>query len=191
MSGTRDQRLSQASDGKSSNRLTEVHEDSDQRKGVGLMRNLAENKPSPAAIRPAAPPAILLIEEDPILLRILGLTLMEEGFEIFESGKRGDALTMLFAGQTNAAVLDLIVPQSSDSSALLGAKQIAMLRENEIPFLITSLLSYKDVSAIFGPLPEPFLTKPYNPWELARILRTLISGSTGRTRRGTKTPSGT
>src|SRR5687768_1904149 len=62
------------------------------------------------ALRSGSAPRVLLVDDDPALLRMLGLIFRTEGFEVLTGRDGQEALQVIGAQSVDAIVLDLQMP---------------------------------------------------------------------------------
>ncbi len=124
------------------------------------------------------PPRVLVVEHDPAIAKMLRFSLGAAGFDIAVVAAGAEALNILKGqGATDAVVLDLGL---SDG---LGKAVIDRLRQaNELDhpvWVVISALDRDEATSRYGPLGTQFLAKPFNPWDLIRMLAALLSESKG------------
>ncbi len=115
---------------------------------------------------------VLLVDDDPAILRLLEVTFGLEGFETVTASRGEDALAAVAADRPDAVVLDLMLP------GLDGREVHRRLRENpstaSIPVVfLTARTLEDDVRS----LEAPFVTKPFDPTELIETVRDHLGGS--------------
>jgi DNA-binding response OmpR family regulator len=115
---------------------------------------------------------VLLVDDDPAILRLLEVTFGLDGFETVAAARGEDALAAAAADRPDAVVLDLMLP------GLDGREVYRRLREDpstaSIPVVfLTARTLEDDVRS----LEAPFVTKPFDPTELIETVRDLLGGS--------------
>ena len=115
---------------------------------------------------------VLLVEDEPMVRRVVGRTLVEFGYTVIETGNGREALEWLEGGSIPALVVtDLIMPE-------MGGRELAARigeRLPDVPVLFTS--GYTDNDAVRRELMQesrPFLQKPLSPDTLLRTIRDLL-----------------
>lgn len=124
------------------------------------------------------PPKVLLLEDDPAVARMLRFSLRAAGFDVTTVTAGAEALDILNEqGATDAVILDLGLPDG------LGKAVLDRLRQaNELGrpvWVVISALDREEAAGRYGPLGSHFLAKPFNPWDLIRMLEALLSESKG------------
>ncbi|HEX6643188.1 MAG TPA: response regulator [Gemmatimonadales bacterium] len=131
---------------------------------------------------------VLVVEDEPVVRRLVRSALEEAGYAVLEAGDGVEALTTLRRtdGQVKLVLSDVVMPR-------MGGQELAReLREERpgLPLLFMSGYQGEDVTdrGLIGP-GEPFMQKPFAPEELARRVRAILdggasNGSGGAERRG-------
>ena len=111
---------------------------------------------------------VLIVEDEPIVAFQIEDTLREAGFEIVGCvGSLDRALTMLKNGDCDIAILDANL--RGDSVAPVATA----LQQRGRPFLFVS--GYERIHLPEAYLDAPLLSKPFEPGELIRAVRQLLS----------------
>ena len=110
---------------------------------------------------------VLLVEDDEALREALTHTLTRAGFAVLASRSGADALGVARAERPDAAVIDLLLP---DSGGLGVARELRRERALEsIPVLFITGLSLPSVRTALAP--TPVLFKPFTRRQLLDSLR--------------------
>jgi DNA-binding response OmpR family regulator len=115
---------------------------------------------------------VFVVDDDPAVLRVVGLSLRVEGFEVstFPSGL--PALAALAEKEhPNAIVLDLNMPEVDGREFFRMARQAGY----QNPVLIMSAFDAGTACRELGA--DDWLAKPFAPMDLARKVRELASES--------------
>jgi two-component system, OmpR family, KDP operon response regulator KdpE len=117
-----------------------------------------------------AKPRILVVDDEPQILRALSTNLRGAGYEVQQAATGGDALAMLAVRPPDAVVLDLILP---DMSGIDVCRQIRA--GSAIPIVVLSAVGDErtkvdalDVGA------DDYVTKPFGLEELTARLRAVL-----------------
>ncbi|MFQ5872268.1 MAG: response regulator [Dehalococcoidia bacterium] len=116
-------------------------------------------------------PRVLVIDDDPSVRRMLRFSLRAAAFDVTEITTGAEAIEILKRQPPEALVLD---PGLSDG---LGWQVLDRLRElhqqnrTSPAWVVISTLDREDVAKEHGPLGAHFLAKPFDPWQLVRILK--------------------
>lgn len=127
---------------------------------------------APAA---AAPPRVLVVDDDPSVLAVGGRVLEGAGYEVVRAGDGAAALAEFTAGGCDfaAVLLDMTMP------VLDGARTFRALRalRGDVPIVLTSGHDEQDVlGRLDGAAPSGFVQKPWTAEELLRAVREATRG---------------
>jgi len=119
-------------------------------------------------------PRLLLVDDDPSLLRLLTLRLEGEGYQVINADSAETALTLLAKQSVDVVLSDLRMP-GLDGMSLFdeiakrykGVPVILMTAHGSIPEAVAATQR-----GVFG-----FLTKPLNPAELREVLQRALNQS--------------
>ncbi len=114
-------------------------------------------------------PRVLVVEDDQSVSRMLRLSLSSAGFEITEMSTGGDALRVLDSAEVDAVVLDLGLPDDLGGK-LLGRLQGGAASPSPV-WVAISALDPQEATSRYGPLEPHFMSKPFDPWDLARLIK--------------------
>lgn len=121
-------------------------------------------------------PLLLLVEDDPAIVHVLGATLAFGGYDSHSVASGREALNRIDTDQYCALLLDLHLPD------LGGSELVRMVRERTAaPILVLSDQVSPDASvSALDAGADDFIQKPFLPAELlARIRAALRRGGTG------------
>src|ERR1700756_3943269 len=114
---------------------------------------------------PAARPRlmrVLLIEDEPELLRVLGRALREDGYAVDEAADGEEGLFKATSWDYDAVVLDLMLPRRNGWEVLAGLR-----RDRKTPVLIlTARDAVADRVRGLDAGADDYLVKPFQPPEL-------------------------
>jgi len=117
-------------------------------------------------------PYVLLVDDDPVILRLLEVNFRLEGFETTTTSRGDEALGAAQERPPDAIVLDLMLP------GMDGHEIFRRLREQpELADLPVIFLSARSRDETLGAIEDPrlrYLTKPFDTSELVSTVRALI-----------------
>jgi DNA-binding response OmpR family regulator len=121
-------------------------------------------------------PAVLLVDDDPTLLSVLGRRVARAGYEVRTAVSGADALRQLDGWWPALLVVDLMMPGMDGFELCRRVKQIA-----DLPIIVLSSVDESEAKVSALELyAEDYVTKPFDPDELvARIQRVLRRASVG------------
>ncbi|MEU1045609.1 response regulator [Streptomyces sp. NPDC005897] len=130
---------------------------------------------------PRASGRILVVDDNKVIRQLIRVNLELEGFEVVTAGDGAECLEVVHQVRPDAVTLDVVMPR------LDGLRTAARLRADprtrDLPIAIVSACTQYEVDAGFAAGADAFLSKPFEPAELIRLVRQLverkISGSVG------------
>ena len=109
---------------------------------------------------------LLIIEDDPLLLRSLSRILMAAGYDIAGTpGSVAAALATIAAGSFDAAILDANLRRQS------AAPIAAALKERAVPFVVVTGYNHRQLAETFSG--APCLSKPFEVDQLLTLMQQL------------------
>jgi len=123
--------------------------------------------PSRVPVLPDDAPTILVADDDPAMLDLLGFTLGKEGYKVIHAGTGEDVLAQARACRPKAITLDVIMPRMDGWSVLAALKADAELRD--IPVIMVTVVKDRGMAMTLGA--TDFMTKPVDRAALLAILR--------------------
>lgn len=119
---------------------------------------------------------VLVVGNDSGLSVSIQITLREAGFTVILATTGTEALADLDRESPDAVVLDLRLPDG------LGGAVLQRLRDGPGPpdWVVISALDRDQAIAQYGPVGRHFLVKPFNPWDLARLLGAILKAGDQR-----------
>ncbi len=124
------------------------------------------------------PPRVLVVEHDPAIAKMLRFSLRAAGFDVAAVTAGAEALNILKdQGATDGVVLDLGLPDGLGKAVL---DRLQKADDRGFPaWVVISTLDRDEATSRYGPLGTHFLAKPFNPWDLIRMLAALLPESKG------------
>ncbi|OFW58982.1 MAG: hypothetical protein A2W01_10045 [Candidatus Solincola sediminis] len=117
---------------------------------------------------------ILVVDDDPMVTRLVRINLELEGFKVQEAWDGKTALKMLEEDGPDLLVLDIMMPQMD------GWQVLEKVREQddykELPIVIlTAKVQDEDILKGWRMGADGYIVKPFNPVGLAETLRGVLS----------------
>lgn len=115
-------------------------------------------------------PHILVVDDEPSLVKGLRLSLEQEGFQVTTAGDGREALAKFKAGAFDLVVLDLMLPEID------GLAVCRQIRQTEMTPIIMLTAKADDFDKILGLElgADDYLTKPFNTRELIARIRAIL-----------------
>ena len=124
----------------------------------------------------AAPPVVLIVEDEPLVRALAADVFEEEGFEVIEAATADFALTVLNA-RDDVSVLFTDV----DMPGRLNGLDLAHAAKSMCPEIVVIVVSGKLPSGFSGVAPEArFIPKPYRMTNVVQMIRNVLDEQPGR-----------
>ena len=134
----------------------------------------AEHVPEVKGMGQTGMPRVLLVEDDPSVMRMLSFSLRNAGFDV-AGVSTGGALQSLEQGPPDAVVLDLAPPDAVGRVVLARLRKALDVDEDHPAWIVISALDPAEADQRYGPLEGHLLAKPFDPWILIERLWTYLS----------------
>ncbi len=117
---------------------------------------------------------ILVVDDDPNILRIIRFKLERAGFEVAIAGNATRALELIQSAPPDLILLDVMMP-GMDGLELVGRlRDDAALRTIPI-FVVTARGQMADKKIAFRLGVEDYITKPFSPGEVVERVSTFLA----------------
>jgi DNA-binding response OmpR family regulator len=123
-----------------------------------------------------APATVLVVDDDPVILKLLEVNFEMEGFEVVRAADGAEGLERARAVLPDIVILDVMMPR------MTGYEVAKALRENEdtahIPIIfVTARAQSQDVERGMELGVDDYVTKPFDPLDLIARVNTLLARS--------------
>jgi two-component system, OmpR family, alkaline phosphatase synthesis response regulator PhoP len=117
---------------------------------------------------------VLVVDDDPSVVRVVELNLVQEGHQVRTASDGEEALAAIAQEPPDLVVMDVMMPRMDGFEALKRLK--ADPATASIPILmLTARAQDDDVFEGYGTGAQWYLTKPFEPTELRRVVRHLLT----------------
>lgn len=123
----------------------------------------------------ATPPIVLVVEDSSSVARMLRFSLRRAGFDVIEAATGQGALAVMRERIPDAVVLDLGLPDGQGATVLERLRRSEWENEPSPAWIAVSALSWHEAIRQYGCMTNHFLAKPFDPWELIRMLKELLA----------------
>jgi len=135
-----------------------------------------------------APATVLVVDDDPVILKLLEVNFEMEGFEVVRAADGFEGLERARAVRPDIVVLDVMMPR------MTGYEVAKALREDEdtahIPIIfVTARAQSTDVERGMELGVDDYVTKPFDPLDLIARVNALLARSQGHDGGGDPTAS--
>ena len=124
----------------------------------------------------AGKPRVLLVDDEPSIVKMVGKRLEIEGFEVLVAMDGQEALTKAQGERPDLIILDLMLPKLNGYEVCTMLKQDT--RYQKIPIIIfTAKTQEKDEKMALECGANAYMRKPFRAQELTEKIRSLIAGA--------------
>ena len=113
---------------------------------------------------------ILLVDDEPLILKGLRYTLEQEGYEVLSAADGQEALNVFFANVIDLVLLDVMLPK------LDGIQVCQRIRESSTVPILMLTAKGEDMDKILGLEygADDYITKPFNILEVKARIKTIL-----------------
>jgi two-component system alkaline phosphatase synthesis response regulator PhoP/two-component system response regulator VicR len=116
---------------------------------------------------------ILVVDDDPKIVRVVEINLTQEGYRVRTAADGEEALAAVAQERPDLVLLDVMMPRLDGFETLKRLK--ADPASTDIPVvMLTARAQDEDVFEGYGTGAQWYLTKPFEPVELRRVVRHLL-----------------
>jgi DNA-binding response OmpR family regulator len=119
------------------------------------------------------PPTILIADDEPDVLELVGYRLSRSGFTVVEACDGEEALARALDQVPDLAVLDVMMPKL-DGYELTRRLRSADATQRVPVILLTARAQESDIATGFEAGADDYLRKPFNPDELVARVRAVL-----------------
>ncbi|MFF9278657.1 response regulator [Streptomyces griseosporeus] len=142
--------------------------------------------PTYSRVVPGASGRVLVVDDNKVIRQLIRVNLELEGLEVVTAADGAECLDVVHQVRPDVVTLDVVMPR------LDGLRTAAELRSDprtrDLPLAIVSACTPYELDAGLDVGVDAFLSKPFEPAELVRVVRQLIEGGREGSRGGA--PSG-
>lgn len=116
---------------------------------------------------------VLVCDDDPVILRLLEVNLELEGYDVLSATNGVEAVGVAIAEDPDLVILDIMMPRMDGYEACERIKANDKTKDTPIVFLSAKAqLADIDRGTVSGV--SEYLTKPFDPSELAAVIERLV-----------------
>ena len=118
-------------------------------------------------------PVVLLVDDDPVITRLLEVNFRQVGYRIGTVSRGDAALERMQARPPDAVVLDVMLPGLGGYEVCRQMRQIPSLAEIPVIFLSARPEDEQPTDPELGPIDH--MSKPFEPAELVELVRRRVT----------------
>ena len=120
---------------------------------------------------------VLMVDDDPVILRLLAVNFRLEGFEVMSATRGDEALAVAAASPPDAVLLDIMMPGMDGPEVCRRLRSLPGLGEVPVVFLSARIRDDDDepVDPALGPV--SYVAKPFDPQDLVGLVLRRIGGT--------------
>jgi len=120
------------------------------------------------------PPTVLVVEDDPVILRLLEVNFELEGFTVLLAHDGAEGVEVARAHRPDIVISDIMMPRAS------GLELVAALKTDDgtkgIPIILLSAKAQtSDLKVGMDAGADDYVTKPFEPLDLVDRVNSLLS----------------
>lgn len=116
---------------------------------------------------------VLVVDDDPQIVRVVEINLTQEGYQIRTAGDGEAALAAVREERPDLVILDVTMPRMDGFEALKRLKADPALADIPV-IMLTARAEDEEVFEGYGTGAKWYLTKPFEPGELRRVVRQVL-----------------
>jgi PAS domain S-box-containing protein len=124
----------------------------------------------------AARTKILVVDDEPVVRRLLSQILEEEGYKVETTDDGRDALNKIKSHRYSLIMLDVKLPGMSGSQLYAHIREIGLSLARRVVFITGDVMG-ADTEAFLTKAGAPFITKPFEVGQLKAEIRSLLVSS--------------
>ena len=120
---------------------------------------------------------VLMVDDDPVILRLLAVNFRLEGFEVMSATRGEEALALAAASPPDAVLLDIMMPGMDGSEVCRRLRALPGLEDIPVVFLSARIREDDDEPADPALGPVTYVPKPFDPQDLVGLVLRRIGGT--------------
>jgi DNA-binding response OmpR family regulator len=122
------------------------------------------------------PQKIMIVDDDVETLRLVGLMLQRQGFEVISTTNGAQALNLVASTAPDLIIMDVMMPDMDGYQATRRLRKEAIAADTPI-LMFTAKSQVEDKVAGYEAGVDEYITKPIHPAELIARVKSLLSRS--------------
>lgn len=122
-------------------------------------------------------PTILVVDDEPALLRLMEFTLARQGYRMLTASNGDEALEVFRASCPDLIILDIMMPRLDGYAVAEAVRSDADRERARTPIVMLSARAQdEDIARGLATGAETYVTKPFEPERLTAIVAALLRG---------------
>ncbi len=121
-----------------------------------------------------SPPTVLVVEDDPVILRLLEVNFELEGFSVLLAHDGAEGIEMARAAKPDVIVSDIMMPKTSGLELVATLKSDAATKAIPI-ILLSAKAQTSDLKLGIDSGADDYITKPFEPLDLVDRVNALLA----------------
>ena len=121
-------------------------------------------------------PKILVVDDDPVIVRLLEVNFRLEGFDVMTAGRGQDAIALAKESPPDIILLDVMMPGLDGYEVYRQMRQIPQLAQTPVFFLSARAKDEDRARGLESGVVE-YVTKPFDPSGLVALVRQRLEGT--------------
>lgn len=118
-------------------------------------------------------PTVLVVEDDPVILQLLEVSLEMEGFSVVTAHDGDEAWERVTASRPDVVITDIMMPRRSGLDLLAAVRGDAGLAKTPV-ILLSAKAQTSDVRVGLDAGADEYVTKPFEPFDLVEKVNRLV-----------------
>ena len=118
--------------------------------------------------------SVLIVDDDPVVRRMLQLSFESEGFDVLTAGDGFEGLEAMRSGKPNVVVLDIMMPKLDGMKVMRELQSDDNLRGTPV-ILLSAKATSLDIELGLKAGAADYVTKPCDPIDLVDRVRSLLA----------------
>jgi DNA-binding response OmpR family regulator len=129
--------------------------------------------------REGSRPRILLVDDDPVIVRLLQINFRLEGYDVETASRGEEALERVRANKPDVVVLDVMMPAIDGWEVCRQLKETPSVKHVPVIFL-SARAQDEDRQRGYALGVDEYVTKPFDPAHLVEIVRRSLAKHTAQ-----------
>ncbi|MZD09131.1 response regulator [Streptomyces sp. SID5785] len=121
---------------------------------------------------------VLVVDDNKVIRQLIRVNLELEGFEVVTAADGAECLEVVQQVRPDVVTLDVVMPRLDGLRA--AARLRADARTSDLPIVVISACTQYEVESGLDVGVDAFLSKPFEPGELVRVVRRLAESGRAR-----------